>query len=81
VGRAPGTAQHIQRHIPKLDAKVFRNHLTTRKRCDVFQHGLAAVAEARSLHSANLQTATQLVHNQSCKCFAFDVFSDDEQGL
>jgi hypothetical protein len=58
------TAQHIQCHILKLDAQVLRNHLTARKRCDVFQHGPAAIAEARSLHSTNLEAAAQLVDHE-----------------
>src|SRR5690606_31694686 len=43
------------------------------------QHGLAAVAEARSLDSGGLQDATDVVHNQSGQCFAFNVFSNDQQ--
>jgi hypothetical protein len=55
------TAQHVQGYVFQLDAQVFRNHLTAREGGDVFQHGLATIAEARSLDGTNLQTATQLV--------------------
>ena len=43
------------------------------------QHGFTTVAEARCLNSSNLQAAAQLVDNQSCQRFAFNVFCDDQQ--
>ena len=49
------------------------------KDCDVFEHLFAAVAEARSLHCANLQRAAQTVDNQCCQCLAVYVLCDDEQ--
>ncbi len=76
-----GAAQHIQRHIIKLDAEVFGDHLAAGEGGNVFQHRLAAIAKAWSFHSANLEATAQFVHNQSCKRFAFDVFSDDQQWL
>src|SRR5690606_14320971 len=45
----------------------------------VFQHGFATIAEARSLDGGGLQDATDVVHNQSSQGFAFDVFGDDQQ--
>ena len=48
---------------------------------DIFEHGLAAIAEARSLDGSDLQAATQLVDDERCKSFALDVFSDDEERL
>jgi len=48
---------------------------------DILQHGLAAVTEAWSLDGADMQRATQLVHDQRCQRFTFDIFGDDEQGL
>jgi len=46
---------------------------------DVFQHGLAAIAEARRLHRRDPQAAAQLVDHQGGQRFAFDVFSHDQQ--
>src|SRR3546814_5423758 len=46
---------------------------------DVLQHGLAAIAEARSLDRSDLQAAAQLVDDQGRQRFAFDVLSDDEE--
>src|SRR3546814_10875441 len=60
-------------------APLFRSHLALGQDRDVFQHGLAAIAEARSLHCCNLQAAAQLVDHQGRKRFAFNVFSNDEE--
>ena len=46
---------------------------------DILQHGLAAVAEARSLHGRNLQAAAQLVDHERGQSLAFDVLGDDEK--
>src|ERR1700722_10840105 len=76
-----GAAKHVQGDVLKLDAEVFRDRLTTGQDCDVLQHGLAAIAEARRLDGGDLQTATQAVDDQGGKGFAFDVFGDDDQRL
>src|SRR6202022_1099381 len=47
---------------------------------DVLQHFLAAIAKAGSLDSSHFDGATQLVYYQGSQCFAFQVFSDDQQG-
>ena len=71
----------MERHVLHLDAEIFRDRLTTGQNCDVLQHGLAAIAEARSLDGRDLQAATQAVDDQGGERFAFDVFSDDDQRL
>ena len=48
---------------------------------DVFQHGLAAIAEARRLDGRDLQTAAQLVDDQRRQRLALDVLGNDEQRL
>ena len=48
---------------------------------DVFQHGLAAIAEARSLDGRNLEAAAQLVDDESGERLPLDVLGDDEQRL
>src|SRR5690606_34541319 len=57
----------------------FGDHGTAGQDGDVFQHGLATIAKARSLDSCRFQDAADVVHNQRGQCFAFDVFSDDQQ--
>ena len=48
---------------------------------DVFEHRLAAIAEAGSLHRASVQRAAQLVDHQSGQRFAFHFLGDHQQRL
>ncbi len=52
-----------------------------REHADVFQHGLAAIAEARCLHCCHFQTAAQLVDDQRGQRLTLDLLGDDEQRL
>ena len=45
------------------------------------QHGLAAIAEARSLDGSDVQRATQLVDHEGRERLAVHVFSDDDERL
>src|SRR6185437_10560664 len=44
-----GATEHLQGDVLELDAEIFRDRLAAGQDRDVLQHGLAAVAEARSL--------------------------------
>src|SRR5690606_5983223 len=76
---ALGLAQFSQGSLLERHAGLFRDDGTTGEDGDVFQHGLAAVAEARILDGGGLQDATDVVHDQSRQGFAFDVFGNDQQ--
>src|SRR5208337_3638157 len=76
-----GLSEIGQGHVLQLDPQIFRDGLAAGQSCDVLQHGLAAVAEARSLDGRDLQRATQFVDDQSRQRFAFHVLSDDQQRL
>src|SRR6185295_8465293 len=76
-----GATEHGERDVLELDAEIFRDRLTTGQNRDVLQHGLAAIAEARSLDGSNLQTTAQAVDDEGGERFAFDVFRDDDQRL
>src|SRR5436190_19937122 len=76
-----GAAKHGERDVLHLDAKIFRDRLTAGQHCDVLQHGLAAIAEARSLDGRDLQTATQTVDNEGGESFAFDVLRNNHKRL
>src|SRR6202163_4298591 len=76
-----GATEHGERDVLHFDAEIFRDRLTAGQHCDVLQHGLAAISEARSLHGCDLQTATQAVDDQGGERFAFDIFSDNHQRL
>src|SRR5579863_6198483 len=65
----------------ELDAEVIGDEFATGEDRDVFEHGLAAVAEAGSLHGADVDGATELVHDEGREGFAFDFLGDDQEGL
>ena len=65
--------------VLNLEPDVFSNDLTTGEDCDVLHHCLATVTEARGLHGNGVEGATDLVHNECCERFAFDVFSNDHK--
>jgi hypothetical protein len=74
-------AEHVERDVLELDAEVFGDHLAAGQDGDVFQHGLAAIAEARRLDGRDLEAAAQLVDDQGGQRLAFDVLGDDQQRL
>src|SRR6266481_6161950 len=76
-----GATEHGERDVLHLDAEIFRDRLTAGQHCDVLQHGLAAIAKARSLDGRDLETAAQTVDDEGGESFAFDVFRDDDQRL
>src|ERR1700720_1865174 len=76
-----GATEHGERDVLHLDAEIFRDRLTAGQHRDVLQHRLAAIAEARRLHSGNLEAATEAVDDQRGQSLAFDVFRDDDEGL
>ena len=47
---------------------------------DVLQHGFAAVAKTGSFHRNGFQNTANAVHHQSCQCFAFNIFGNNQQG-
>ena len=65
----------------QLDAGLFHDGLAAGQDRDVFQHGLAAVAEARGLHGADIERSAQLVDHQRGQRFAFHFFGDQQQRL
>ena len=59
-----GSAEHVGGHVLQLDAEIFRDHLAAGQDGDVFEHGLAAIAEARRLDRRDLEAAAQLVDDE-----------------
>jgi hypothetical protein len=72
-------AQHVEGDVLQLDAEVLGDHLALGQDGNVFQHRLAAVAEARRLHRRHLEAAAQLVDDQRRQRLALDVLGDDQQ--
>src|SRR5205823_6487187 len=76
-----GATKHGQRDVLHLDAEIFRDRLAAGQDRDVLEHGLAAIAEARSLDGRDLQTTAQAVDDEGREGFTFDVLGDDDQRL
>ena len=76
---ALGGTELFKRRLIKRKTQIRRDDGGTRQNGNVFEHGLAAVAEARGLHGDNLQDAADGVHDERSKGFAVHVFSDDEK--
>src|SRR5262249_54814722 len=74
-----GTAEHIDRHVLKLDTEIRGDHGAASQDRDILQHRLASVAEARRLDGSSLEAATQLVYDKGGECLPFDIFGNDEE--
>ena len=75
-----GGAEEGLVHVLKLDAQVFGDELAGGQHGDVFQHGLAAIAEAGGLDGDDVERAAQLVDDQGRQRLAVHVLGDDQQG-
>src|SRR5947208_182150 len=76
-----GAAEVFQRRVLELEAKLLADHRAAGENRHVFEHRLAAVAEARRLHGAGLQDAADVVHHQRGERLAFDFLGDEQQRL
>src|SRR5438093_8807398 len=65
----------------ELAAGLFGDDLAAGEGRDVLEHGLAAVAEAWSLHAEDVQCAAKLVHDERRERLAIDGLGDDHQIL
>ena len=71
----------LQRDVLELDAEILGDDGAARYGGNVLEHGLATIAEARSLDGGDLQAAAQLVDDKCRKSLTLDVLCDDENGL
>ena len=62
--------------VLELDAEVFGDELAAGQDRDVFQHRLAAIAEAGRLDRDAVDVAADLVDDQRRERFAIDIFGD-----
>ena len=74
-----GSTQHFDSSLFQLQTFFLADDNTTGQHCNILQHFLATVTEARSLHCTNLQLRTQTVYNQSCQRFAIHIFCNNQQ--
>ena len=73
-------AQHLDGSLLQLQTCVLADYQTACQDGDILQHGLSAVAKARSLHGANLQLAAQTVHHKCGQSLAIHVLGNHQQG-
>src|SRR6185503_311848 len=74
-----GAAEHVDGDAFQLHAEFIGDQLTAGQDRDVFQHRLAAIAEARRLDGGDLEATAQAVDDQRGEGLAFDVFGDDQK--
>src|SRR5687768_2842714 len=74
-------AQVLDGGVLQLQAQLLADHRAAGENRHVFQHRLAAVAEAWRLNSDGLQDAADVVDHQGGERFAFDFLGDDQQRL
>src|SRR5205807_5824921 len=72
-----GRAEHVERDALELDAKILADYLTAAQDGKVIEHCLAAIAEARRLHSRDLQPAAQFVDAEGRLRLPLDILRDD----
>src|SRR5579872_135496 len=74
-----GAAEHVDRHAFELHAEFVGNQLAAGEDRDVFQHRLAAIAEARRLDGGDLQAAAQAVDDERRQRLALDILGNNQK--
>src|SRR5206468_1171451 len=68
-----GAPEHTHSNLVEFDAKILTDRLSASEDRDVFEHRLATIAKARSLHRRNLEATAQLVDDERGKRLALNV--------
>src|SRR5690606_23840535 len=76
---ALGLTQVFQGDVLELEAELFGDDGAAGEDGDVFEHGLATVAEAGCLDGHGLEDAADVVDHQRGERFTVDVLGDDQQ--
>src|SRR5690606_21630416 len=74
-------AEVLDRRLLERQAHFLADHGAAGEDRHVLEHRLAAVAEARGLHGADLDDAADGVDDQGRQRFTLDLFGDDQQRL
>src|SRR5205814_9136149 len=67
--------------VLELEAELLGDHLCAGEDCDVLEHPLATVTEARRLDGDGAEGAAELVDDDRRERLALDVLGNDEQRL
>src|SRR3974390_2556279 len=76
-----GAPEHVQSNLVEFDAEILADGLSASEDRDVFEYGLAAIAEAWCFHRRNLEAAAQLVNDKRGQSFALNILGDDDERL
>ncbi|MEY9883432.1 hypothetical protein ABIA43_004966 [Bradyrhizobium sp. USDA 328] len=80
VGDHPcGATELLEGGIFQFEPDLLRDHLRAGKDGNIFQHGLAPVAESGRLDCAGLEHAAKLIDDEGRQRFALDVLGDDQK--
>ncbi len=71
-------AQVFKLDVLEFDPEVFTDDLAARQDRNVFEHRLTTITEAGRFDRCDVDRAAQFVDHESCQCFAFDIFSDNQ---
>src|ERR1700719_2517235 len=76
-----GGAKLLDFHVFKFQAEILGDGLPAAEDGDVFEHGLAAIAEAGGFDGRDLNGSAQLIHHQGGEGLAFKILGNDQQRL
>mmetsp|Transcript_80850 Transcript_80850/g.168729 ORF Transcript_80850/g.168729 Transcript_80850/m.168729 type:complete len:618 (+) Transcript_80850:65-1918(+) len=80
-GEGLASAQLGDLHVLELVTQLLAEELSAGEDGEILHDGLAAVTEARSLQSGNLQSSSQLVHDEDSQGLAINVLGHQDQGF
>ncbi len=72
-------AELIHRRIFQIQSELFRDHFTTGKDRDIFEHLFSSVAIARRFHRYDLERAAQLIQYECAQRLTLYVLCDNEE--
>src|ERR1019366_2340468 len=76
-----GAAEHVQSNLVEFDAEILADRLSAGEDRNVFEHRVAAIAEAWCFHRRNLEAAAQLVDDERGQSLALNILGDNDERL
>ena len=73
------TAEVVQCDIFEVNSEIFGDDAPVCQDGNVFEHRFSTVPVAGCLNGGTTECSTNFVDDNGCECFAFNLFSDDQQ--
>ena len=73
-----GSAEVVRSDVFEINTEVFGDDASVCQDGDVFEHGFTPVTIAGCLHGGTPEYAANLVDDDGCEGFAFDIFGDNQ---